>query len=92
MGGPTERGRKHLAELIDIVKTGERATLFFVIARDDVEIVHPADDVDPAYGEALRAAMDAGVNVVCWTVDIDGRVLRLGHQGTVLRRAAPPTP
>ena len=89
---PTERGRKHLAELTDIVKGGERATLFFVIARDDVDVVHPADDVDPAYGEALRAAMDAGVNVVCWTVDLDDRTLRLGRQGTVLRRAAPPTP
>jgi sugar fermentation stimulation protein A len=84
---PTERGRKHLQELTTIVEKGGQATLFFLISRDDVNTVHPADDVDPKYGDLLRTAMDAGVEVVCWTLNINGRELTLGEQGTVLRRA-----
>lgn len=83
---PTERGRKHLAELTKIVKEGGDATLLFLISRDDVDTVRPADEVDPLYGDALRGAMDAGVKVVARTLLIDGRVLKLGPAGDVRRR------
>ena len=83
---PTERGRKHLAELTRIAKEGGEATLLFLISRDDLTAVRPADEVDPLYGDALRAAMDAGVQVVARTLGIDGRVLSLGPAGEVRRR------
>lgn len=67
---PTERGRKHLRELSRMVAAGDRAMLFFVVQRGDAVEVGPADDIDPAYGEALRDAMDAGVEVVSWIAEV----------------------
>ncbi len=54
----TERGRKHLLALVDRVNAGERAVLMFVVQRSDVLSVGLADAIDPAYGEALRSALE----------------------------------
>jgi sugar fermentation stimulation protein A len=60
----TERGAKHLRELKNIVDAGGQACQIYMVQRADCESVRPADHIDPAYGAALRAAIDAGVNVV----------------------------
>ena len=62
----TERGRKHLGELMDRVRAGERAVQFFFVSRADVRTFRPADDIDPAYGEALREAAGVGVEVLAY--------------------------
>ncbi len=59
----TERGRRHLDTLIDLRGQGSRAILLFVAQRADVDWVEPADDIDPAYGQALRDAATAGVEI-----------------------------
>lgn len=61
---PTERGRKHLHDLAAQVAAGDRAVLVFFVHRADVGRVRPAWEVDPAYAEALGAAVDAGVEVL----------------------------
>jgi sugar fermentation stimulation protein A len=38
--------------------------LLFVAQRADCESVEPADDIDPDYGRALRAAAAAGVEIM----------------------------
>lgn len=70
----TQRGSKHLRELIQMVREGHRAVLLFCIMRADAEILQPADRVDPVYGETLRAAIDAGVEVYAYfaTVTLEG--------------------
>ena len=57
----TERGRKHLKEMIDIVGNGDRAAFFYLIQRADAECFCPADFVDPQYAELFYEALDAGV-------------------------------
>ncbi len=64
---PTERGVKHLRELTRLVAEGRRATAFFVIQMADVKDFSPNDDTHPAFGEALRQAAAAGVNVAAYT-------------------------
>ena len=59
----TERGRKHLRELMDIVRCGERAAMFYLVQRPDGHCFGPADVVDPAYAALFYAALDAGVEV-----------------------------
>lgn len=59
----TERGQKHLRELIDVVADGHRAAMVFVVQRDDTQAFRPADAIDPAYGKLLRQAADAGVEL-----------------------------
>jgi len=67
----TARGRKHLMELERLTQSGHRAVMFFLIQRMDANVFQPADDIDPAYGEALRAAHAAGVEIVAYDVTIN---------------------
>lgn len=60
----TERGAKHLREMMAVVREGGRAALVFCVQRGDVTEVRPADHIDPVYGRTLREAMAAGVDVV----------------------------
>lgn len=62
----TERGTKHLQEMMAEVAKGNRAVLFFCVQRDDVGEVRPADHIDPVYGATLRQAMAAGVEVLAY--------------------------
>ncbi|HCH66731.1 MAG: DNA/RNA nuclease SfsA [Deltaproteobacteria bacterium] len=57
------RGRKHLEALRRMVGAGHRAVLLYLVSRADIDCVVPADDIDPAYGQALRTAHQAGVEV-----------------------------
>jgi len=57
----TERGLKHLDELIRVTKQGDRALMLFVATRDDVDSFTPAVHIDPAYARRLAQAARAGV-------------------------------
>jgi sugar fermentation stimulation protein A len=61
---PTARGLRHVETLAKLHGEGARAVLLFVVQRGDCARVEPADDVDPRYGAALRAAARAGVEVL----------------------------
>lgn len=63
---PTERGVKHLRELMRAVEQGHRATAFFVIQMAQVADFAPNDDTHPAFGAALRQAAAAGVQVAAY--------------------------
>lgn len=60
------RGAKHMAELAAQARAGHRAAVLFTVQREDCDAMAPADDIDPAYGAALRAAADAGVQVLAY--------------------------
>ena len=61
---PTERGAKHLRELAQAAAEGYGAYVLFVIQMDNVKYLHPNDGTDPAFGQALRDAAKAGVQVL----------------------------
>ena len=73
----TERGRKHLGELIEVARRGARAVQFFFVNRTDVACFRPADQIDPLYANALRDAAEAGVEVLAWTARVTPRQLVL---------------
>ncbi len=62
----TERGVKHLVELTEMVRLGNRAAMVFLIQRSDAEIFSLAADIDPAYAVAFAAATAAGVEAVAY--------------------------
>ncbi len=62
----SSRASKHLRELMAMVAQGQRAVIFFCVQRGDVERVRPADEVDPLYGDTLRQALAAGVEVLAY--------------------------
>ena len=59
----SERGRKHLRELMDIVAAGERAAMFYLVQRPDGHCFAPADFIDPDYAELFCEALAAGVEM-----------------------------
>jgi len=58
------RAQKHLRELIEQKRLGNRAVLFFCVNRTDVYSVGPADTIDPEYGRLLREAAEFGVEII----------------------------
>lgn len=60
---PTARGVKHLEELTRIRQEGMEAAVLFVVQMDGVTAFSPNDATDPAFGDALRRAKDAGVEI-----------------------------
>ena len=76
----TERGRKHLEELVRVARTGQRAVQFFLVGREDVTRFRPADEIDPAYAEALREVAEQGVEVMAYAAHIGENCLEPAHR------------
>lgn len=74
------RGSKHLRELMAMVAQGHRAVLFFCVQRGDVTAVRPADEIDPLYGQTLRAALAAGVEVIAYAADPTPQAIMLNRR------------
>ncbi|MGL5947761.1 MAG: DNA/RNA nuclease SfsA [Aeromonas sp.] len=69
----TARGAKHLRELMAVAAAGERAVLLFMVLHTGIHQVQPADDIDPTYGQLLRQAAQAGVEVLAVRVPLDAQ-------------------
>lgn len=61
---PTERGVKHLEELIQAKAEGYEAAVCFVIQMEGMRVFSPNNETHPAFGAALRKAAAAGVRVI----------------------------
>lgn len=60
---PTERGVKHLRELIKAVREGYHASVAFVIQMNGITEVRPNVETHPEFGVAWQEAADAGVEI-----------------------------
>lgn len=61
---PTERGVKHLNELISCTRAGYDAYVVFVVQMKDVLYFEPNWETHPAFGFALQKAKEAGVKIL----------------------------
>ncbi len=66
----TARGAKHLDELSSMVGPGRRSVLFLLSQRMDCRAIGIAEHIDPVYAAHMRAALDAGVEIVCWRAKV----------------------
>ena len=66
----TERGRKHLYELLEMVKTSHRAVMLYVIQRSDGTTFQPAEHIDPEYAETLKKVHQQGVEILAYQADV----------------------
>jgi len=62
----TSRGAKHLRELAAMVEAGHRAVMLFIVQRPDCKAFATAPDLDATYDAGLRAATEAGVEVLVY--------------------------
>ena len=74
----TARGTKHLNELVEMVKSGHRALMFYLVQRTDADHVTLAEDIDPTYAAAFDAARAAGVEVLAYDCQISPQSITLG--------------
>ena len=61
---PTERGVKHIRELIKAKARGYRTILAYVIQMEGVSEVRPHREMHPEFGEAIDDALNAGVKIL----------------------------
>ena len=66
---PTERGAKHLKELIKLKKDGNRCAVFFLIQHPIGKFFRPNWENDPVFSQTLNEAYDAGVEILVYRCD-----------------------
>ena len=74
---PTERGVKHIRELIEARKAGYEAAILFVIQMKGVTVFRPNDITHPQFGEALREAAAVGVYILAYDCHVVPGVVEL---------------
>lgn len=77
---PTERGVKHIRELIKAKKAGFNAILAFVIQMDGVMEVRPNIEIHPEFGEAMKDAKMAGVEILFLTCHVEPDKLEINYK------------
>jgi len=75
----TSRGLKHLKELQQQVRKGDRGVMFYLVQRMDASLFRPADRIDPGYGRELRKALRNGVEILVYDVTLDLKGIRLNQ-------------
>jgi sugar fermentation stimulation protein A len=73
----TERGAKHLREMLEIVKQGGRAAMVYVVQRDDCEFFDLAHDIDPLYAQTAATAFAEGVEAYVYACDMQEEGIKL---------------
>ncbi|MBU3192177.1 DNA/RNA nuclease SfsA [Clostridium bowmanii] len=81
---PTDRGRKHLLELIETKKMGFGAGVLFLIQMDKIKNFSPYDDMDKAFGDALRLAYKSGVNIFAYECEVGENFITLNNQVEII--------
>ena len=77
---PTQRGIKHLEELMTARSEGYEAYVVFVVQMKGVAFVSPNDSTHPAFGETLRKVSRNGVGVLCWDCQVEPGTLLLADR------------
>lgn len=67
---PTERGVKHIEELILAKQSGLEASICFLIQMEGMKEMRPNDVTHPAFGDALRKAKAMGVEIFALGCDV----------------------
>lgn len=76
----TERGARHLRELAALARQGVRTVQLYCVNLSGIAAVRPAAEIDPAYAQALREAVAAGVEVLAYGVELSPATIRLARR------------
>ena len=81
---PTERGTKHLLELIQAKKLGYGAGVLFLIQMDDIISFSPNDNMDVAFGQALREAYKNDVDIFAYECEVGEEFITLSNSVKII--------
>lgn len=68
---PTQRGIKHLRELVKCLEEGYEAYILFVIQMKEVKVFEADSLIHPEFAEELRKAAAAGVHVMAFDCEVE---------------------
>ncbi len=81
---PTERGIKHINELVSAKNDGYEAYILFVVQMKGIHTFTPNDETHKAFGDTLREAVKHGVKVLAYCckvtpneINIDGETIKI---------------
>ncbi len=77
---PTQRGVKHLKELIALRRKGYRAAVLFISQRSDARSITSNDQIDPLFGEWLRKARLASVELYAYNCSVTKNTVSIKNQ------------
>lgn len=73
----TERGQKHLKELMKLVDEGHSCEILFTVQRTDCKKFKAADHIDPEYAKLLKEAEKKGVKITAAVVELTPTAIEL---------------
>lgn len=76
----TERGTKHVEELIKAVEAGYNAYVLFVIQMENVRYFTPHVERDPKFAQALYEASQKGVKILAYECKVTKNTLSLTRE------------
>lgn len=74
---PTERGIKHIKELIECKKEGYDAYIFFVVQMENAKYFTPNKKTHPEFAACLKEAKNCGVNIISVTSTVKENELKI---------------
>jgi len=77
---PTQRGVKHLKKLIALRRKGYRAAVLFISQRSDAQSIISNDQIDPVFGECLRKAHLASVELYAYNCSVTKNTVSIKNQ------------
>jgi sugar fermentation stimulation protein A len=80
---PTERGRKHLEELMHVKDSGLYAAVVFICQSEHIQKFHPNDETDPQFGQLLRKLKSHEVDIFAFQAVVSETGISFGRQITV---------
>lgn len=81
---PTDRGRKHLLELIEVKNSGKGAGVLFLIQMENIITFRPNEEMDKAFSDALIFAKSNGVDVFAYECNVGENFIELNDPVEVL--------
>jgi len=74
------RGARHMAELGEMTRLGDRAVVLFVVLRADCDRFELARDLDPAFAAAFDRVRASGVEALVYGCEVSPRRIVVGRR------------
>lgn len=76
----TERGQKHLIEMMELMKQGHKCEIIYTVQRSDAKFFSPSAEMDPKYADLFYKAIDKGLIVSPLIVSLSQQEISLSSQ------------
>lgn len=80
----TERGQKHLQELMSLKKQGIRTVMLFIVQREDCQHFKIEQQIDMVYCELLKEVQRAGVEVLAYQCSLSPQEIKVSKKLTII--------